>query len=416
MKPDNEERYSFKLVVLFALISSIAQVSNNLTLPLIYEIGAALNTDAASVQFSITLFLIGFGITQFISGLLLDQYATKIVIGLSFCLFVSASIWAATTNDETSFLIARFLQGCGGGSGISVARYQARSFYAGDRLDRFLAAINAVFVLFPAVAPSIGALLGDLIGWRTIFWVQACFGAALATAFMMLALPVQQKTDTQSIQALISALEKWRATFGYAIAGGLAYSIFYLTIFESPRIVIGDFNLTPHHHGASALILLGAFMAGGIFVSTQRFLSFRRLARIGLVLCVLASFCLVALHFVGALSLPAYVFFGAAALVGAGIFFPVSVSRYLGEFTKEAGAATAIMGLIHTLMIVFFTALLNELTPRITANVLVLNFCAAMMATALYVVLAPGRDEKSTGKHARLLFAQLFKAQKKRGS
>ncbi|MEM9223370.1 MAG: phosphatidylserine decarboxylase [Pseudomonadota bacterium] len=41
---------------------------------------------------------------------------------------------------------------------------------------RELTAPSVAIAASPAIAPLFGAILGGFLGWRTVFWLMACFG------------------------------------------------------------------------------------------------------------------------------------------------------------------------------------------------------------------------------------------------
>ena len=64
----------------------------------------------------------------------------------------------------------RALQGLSAGSGLVVGRAIIRDRYHGAEAQKVMSQITLVFSIAPAVAPVIGGILLNTLGWRSVFW------------------------------------------------------------------------------------------------------------------------------------------------------------------------------------------------------------------------------------------------------
>ena len=120
-------------------------------------------------QLIITVFLLGTGLGQLISGPISDTYGRKIVLCTGISLFILASIAAIITSDFLTLLIVRFIQGLGISAPRSVGIALVRDIYKGRQMARVMSMAMMIFVVAPAVAPLLGQSIMLAFGWRMIF-------------------------------------------------------------------------------------------------------------------------------------------------------------------------------------------------------------------------------------------------------
>src|SRR5699024_10527626 len=65
-----------------------------------------------------------------------------------------------------------FLQGLGGGACVVLARAMVPDLLSGREAAKTYSMLMAILAIAPAVAPIVGGLLAEPIGWRGIYWVR----------------------------------------------------------------------------------------------------------------------------------------------------------------------------------------------------------------------------------------------------
>lgn len=110
-------------------------------------------------------------------GPLGDRYGRRRLFLGSVAGFVAASALCGMVTSMEQLLAARAVQGIAGGGVLVLSQaVVADAVPARDR-SRFLAPIGAVFATSSVVAPLLGGVLTDTVGWRWIFWVNLPLGA-----------------------------------------------------------------------------------------------------------------------------------------------------------------------------------------------------------------------------------------------
>jgi DHA1 family bicyclomycin/chloramphenicol resistance-like MFS transporter len=144
---------SRSFIITLGLLTAVAALTVDLSLPAIPAMVDALNTTLSRGQQIVGVFMFGMSLGQIPAGLASDRFGRLPTIYSGMGLFVIAASVAATAGDMELLLGARFVQGVGAASAIVVSR-----------------------------APSIGALLVSSWDWRAPFIVIAVCGFLLLFA------------------------------------------------------------------------------------------------------------------------------------------------------------------------------------------------------------------------------------------
>ena len=168
-----------RFVLVLGLLTGLAAVSIDMSLPAIPEMVRSLGTDMPTGQQIIGLFLAGIALGQFPAGLMSDRYGRMPVLYTGVGIFVLAGIASAVAGQIELILVARFVQGIGASVGVVVSRAIVRDITSGKQAARMLSVMVMIFTAAPMLAPVIGALLVTHYGWRMPFVAVTVFGAVL---------------------------------------------------------------------------------------------------------------------------------------------------------------------------------------------------------------------------------------------
>src|SRR5690349_16321100 len=111
-----------KVVVFVILLMTLNQFAITIYLPSIPHMVQSLHTTYSTVQMTITLYVIGYGISGFIYGPLSDFYGRRIILLVGLSIFLLGSLAASFTQSIGILLCARFLQGLGNECGDVIGR------------------------------------------------------------------------------------------------------------------------------------------------------------------------------------------------------------------------------------------------------------------------------------------------------
>lgn len=178
---DGGLRTAFPATLLLALaaLAAVAPLATDAYLPAFGQMADDLGVSASSVQLTMTTFLVGIALGQLGIGVLSDRFGRRPLLLWGSVLALAASICSALAPSLPFLLVARFFQGLGGAAGMVLGRAVISDRSRGITAARALSVVMAIQGIAPVVAPILGGVLVELIGWRGILGVVAAFTGLL---------------------------------------------------------------------------------------------------------------------------------------------------------------------------------------------------------------------------------------------
>ncbi len=175
-----------EFVVIVSLMFSLIAFGTDAMLPSLPAIAADLQlSDVNQAQLVITTFVLGTGLGQLFFGPMSDATGRKPAISAGILLFLIGCVICFYVDDLKWMLIGRFIQGLGVSGPRTVTIAMVRDLYKGREMARVMSFSFGIFVLVPAVAPSVGQAIMGIYGWRSIYLAFILF-AVFAWAWMLL--------------------------------------------------------------------------------------------------------------------------------------------------------------------------------------------------------------------------------------
>jgi DHA1 family bicyclomycin/chloramphenicol resistance-like MFS transporter len=166
-------------LVVITLMGSVGLLATDIYLPALPEMATYFNCNQVEIQASFTLFLLGLAICQLVYGSLADRFGRKRVTLLGLTLFMIATLLCASAETLGEFLAFRLLQAMGGGVGSVVNRAIIADRYDKLQAAKVFSTIFPIIGLSAAIGPWIGGYLTYFMGWRSVFYFMAGFGAVV---------------------------------------------------------------------------------------------------------------------------------------------------------------------------------------------------------------------------------------------
>ena len=144
-------------VIVIASIMALNPLATDMMLPALPQIASTFHIVTANrPQAVLSMFLIGFGVGQFIMGPLSDRFGRRPVLLGGMTVYFVASVLAISAPSFDTLLLARALQGLGTSATRVIATSIVRDCYAGRRMASVMSLAMMVFIAVPVVAPSFG--------------------------------------------------------------------------------------------------------------------------------------------------------------------------------------------------------------------------------------------------------------------
>ncbi len=106
-----------------------------------------------------------------------DMHGRRVTLMLGILVFVVGSIGCAMAPSMLLLIIARAVQGIGGGGLISLAQTIVADIVAPKERGRYQIYFASVFLLASLLGPTLGGILTEYLHWTLIFWINVPLGA-----------------------------------------------------------------------------------------------------------------------------------------------------------------------------------------------------------------------------------------------
>ncbi|WP_315128306.1 multidrug effflux MFS transporter [Comamonas antarctica] len=347
---------------LLVLVTFSGTMAMHIFVPALPVAGAALGASAASMQQTITLYVIGLALGQLIYGPVSDAVGRRPALLLGLSVYFCAGVMALLAPTLQWLLVARLLQALGGAAGIALGRAIVRDTAEPARVTRELALLNLLTLAGPGLAPILGAYLADHFGWRAIYVFLVAIGSAMLVCTWRL-LP---ETNGQLRPLRVASIGRdYRQLLGhpgfagYMLGGACITSALYPYLASVPYIVHGQMGLPISAIGwFAASTIVGASL--GTFLTRR--LSSRwpaeRFLFLGAGLGLTMAATLLAFHAMGWLTPGWLLAITITMTFGAGLASPAALGSSLAVMPALAGSAAGLygfgqmaMGAIGTLLV-----------------------------------------------------------------
>ncbi len=339
-----------EFTLLMALLMSVVAISIDALLPALGILGSELGVmHPNQVQLVIGCIFGGMAVGQLIAGPLSDAMGRKPILYAGIALYLAGSIFCYFSNTFGLLLVGRCLQGLGVSGPYVTAISVVRDKFSGRNMAEVMSLVMMIFILVPAIAPSLGQAVMHLAGWRAIFLMYVGYSIAIGLwiAFRLEeTLPVAHRVPLK-LKAFVHGLRVVtgnRTTMLYTLCMGLSFGSFIGYLGASQQIFQNQFGVGEAfslYFGGLALVLGVASLANSRFVARlgMRFICLRAIATI-----TLASAAFLALHWIMPVTLPMFVGYAAVLFFAFGLMFGNLNAIAMEPMGDVAGMASAIIG------------------------------------------------------------------------
>lgn len=172
-----------KMVITLLMGAVLVVLNQTLLSPALPSIMAHLNVDATTVQWLTSAYALVEAIVIPLAAWFMGRFSTRFLFIGAMSLFACGSLVAATAPMFAFILLGRILQAMA--TGVMMAMVISLILLSFPRESRGAAMgiVGLVIGFAPAIGPTVGGLLVDLIGWRALF----CVVVALSVLVVLLA-------------------------------------------------------------------------------------------------------------------------------------------------------------------------------------------------------------------------------------
>ncbi len=261
-------RRAVAITATLGLLSIFPPLATDMYLAALGDLATSMNASHTAAELSLSIFFLGLCFGQILIGPLTDTYGRKAPLLVGIVLFTGTSIILPLLSNIAWFNALRFIQAIGASAGMVVGRAMVKDLYEGRQAAKVMTVLVMLLTIGPIVSPTLGSLLLETFGWKSIFVTMALISVvALALSCVTLpeTLPVAERKEQPFRTGMKTAglLLSQGKFVTMALVAGMIQSGMFAFITGSSGVFQGIFGLSSFEFGimfaviATALIIFG---------------------------------------------------------------------------------------------------------------------------------------------------------------
>lgn len=367
----------YQLFLLILLIAT-ASVSAVLFTPALPALADYFHISQSAVQWTMTLFLLGYAVGPLPYGPIANRFGRKKAIYIGMSIAVVGTLLCLFTTSFLLFLLGRLLQALG-----TVAGFKIAFTMIGDKGKEGGATKVLSYILFiAAAAPALGVVIGGFL--TSAFTWRGCFVFLLIYVVYMLigthSLPeTSTSLDKNALQwksILHGYLHQFKNAFLYqnAFIMGIGVGIAYVFATIAPHIAIEHMGISESAYGLWNFLSLGG-VAVGFYLAGKLsgVIKGWHVVIMGIFISLAGALLMIILFAMG-ITTPSSLFFPMIAVrSGYGISYITSSGQVLTRATDKSNAS-AVMQFITMGLATFLTLMAGAFLPAVPMGLAILFF------------------------------------------
>jgi MFS transporter, DHA1 family, multidrug resistance protein len=237
-----------ELLWMMAMLMALNAFGIDAILPALDALAADLSVSGNDRQFVIGVYLLTGGIGSLVPGALADRFGRRPILLGAVAVYIVLSILSALAPSYDALIAVRAAQGFFAAGIVALPPAIIRDRVGGDKMARMMSLIFVIFLMVPAIAPTVGeAILQTFGSWRAIFAAMAVLGVVMG-AWVYIRLPESLTEDNrQPIIARTIAANMTRAltqpsVAGYVLGSALVFGALFGFINSSQQLITETFG------------------------------------------------------------------------------------------------------------------------------------------------------------------------------
>lgn len=336
------------LATVLVLLLACQLVATDVYLPALPQIASQFGGRAGPVQWTLTAFILAFGLAQLAIGWRADHIGRRPLLLGGLGLYVAAATMGALATGLEMLVASRVILGMAAAACVIGARAVIRDQYAGPAGMGIMARSMTGMGLIGVLSPLAGGLVTQWLGWHWTIALVAGFGA-LAWLVVYRGLEETRVHRDDAGATGYRAIVRHPQFLASSLLAGISFSGTMCFLLLSPFVFIRDFGMSRVAYGAVPAACTLAFLVGTVICRRcLRRYPVPRVVRIGALLSMAggAGQLLLAqagVHTPWALLAPQCVY-----MLGHGFHQPCGQGGAVEPFANQAGRAAAASGCIIT--------------------------------------------------------------------
>lgn len=190
-------------IILIIIATTVGYIAQSIITTGISVLMTEFNLTAGTAQWISTSYILVLGIMIPPTAYLTHRFKTKTIVCSSLIVFTLGSIISFITPNFELLLIGRILQAAGAGILMPVLQIAIFKVLPANKWNFIMSIVGLAIAVGPSLAPTIGGLIIDSYGWRTIFEILSIIGGIM---LIIMALFGKNLSETEKYPLDISSL------------------------------------------------------------------------------------------------------------------------------------------------------------------------------------------------------------------
>jgi DHA1 family bicyclomycin/chloramphenicol resistance-like MFS transporter/DHA1 family 2-module integral membrane pump EmrD-like MFS transporter len=384
------------------LVVCLTQFAADVYAPSLTDIAKIFETPIHQVQWSMSIYVLGVGISMLVYGPLSEGLGRKKPLIMGLTIMLIGSIICSRADDIETLLWGRLVQGLGSGSCAALWRPIFRDRFAGEELAKYTAYLTILIMFIIPAAPLLGGYLQSYFGWAANFVFMSAYTVVALCAIIFWYKESHSsyhisKLNRKNIVHNYGRLLKSRTFIGVTGATFLSYGAFFTWFVIGPVLLIEHLAMKPEVFGWVT------FLGGGAGYGLAAWVNNKFVKQIGIgnmlrfgwgsmfasgVVMLLGKY-LVGLN-TWAIVIPVVMFYFGSTLV-----WPNAFARAFTPFGDIAGYAGALYAFIQVCGAAIISALVVLLPSQDQEPFAMVMIIAPLFAWIFYEKVGEDKEEAS---------------------
>jgi len=381
------------MTLLLGLLVSFAPMTIDLYLPAMPVMTADLMTDAEAMQLTLSVYMVGFALSQTFFGPFSDRFGRKKTILLGTTIYVVASVACALATNVEELIVFRLFQAIGAAAAPVVARAVIRDMFAREEAARMFSVVMSVTAIAPVVAPVLGGFIVEWLDWRANFWVLTGFGAT-AMLLVIFLLPETNRMPDPSATRMGPMLTNFatmlasRTYAGYLLTVMGTFGGLFAYLIGSSFVLVDQLGMSEREYGLSFGGASIGFMSGAIVGSRiVRRVGIERMCLIGTGFTAFSGALIFVLIWSGFVTVWSVIVPTVIYFAGMGLSQPNVQAGAISPFPRMAGAAASLLGLAQYISAGAFSIIIGVFAFDPTHLLATVMGCAGVFAFTVFLLM-----------------------------
>lgn len=235
-------------------------------IPSLPDMASKLHATPAAIQLTLSIFIISYGISQFLVGALIDRYGRYLPNLASMLVFSAASFVIAYSHNLQLIYAMRAVQGLTVAVIVVSKRAYFVDVFSGEQLKKYTSLFSVIWAIAPIVAPFLGGFFQTQWGWWANFAFLGYFGLAFFIVECFIggeSMKVAQPLDIKNVVKTYGSMLKTKDFTSGLMVLGMVYAMVLVYGMASPFLIENKLHFSARVTGYASLFSGVSVFIGG---------------------------------------------------------------------------------------------------------------------------------------------------------